>query len=203
MQRQAKRRVPLPKRRPQMRSGLQYLRRIRKSKTGGRKLYQYVMHYTGNPVAVRRAPHQTRNSPGHKSIVKDVDSSLTALRIFNDPFRRHSSPVRLKPGINYKMRDRQDSSRPGDLSHRRRNEPERRTKPAKRMTRLTECVGDRLIAPGKIMPESVDVPQISKPMVERVIYQKMPGGCNRTSLFWPDLNLATNQTEACFHFKLA
>src|SRR5271166_4485635 len=133
---------------PNDRSGLKGLRRIRKSKTGRRELRQYVMHDTWNPAAVRRAPHQTRNSPGHKSVVKDVDSSLTALRIFNNPVRRHSSPVRLKPGINYKMRDRQDSSRPRDLSHRRRNEPERRTKPANRMTRFTERVGDRLIEPG-------------------------------------------------------
>jgi hypothetical protein len=69
------------------------------------------------------------------------------------------------------------------------------------MTRFTERVGDRLIAQGKIQPESVDVPQIGKPVVERMIHHKMPGSCNRASLFRSSRNLATNQTEACFHIE--
>jgi hypothetical protein len=102
--------------------------------------------------------------------VKDVDSALTTLRIFNNPFCRPPGPVGLDPGINNKMRDWQDSSRPGDLSNSGRNEPERRTKPTKRMTRFTERVADRLVARSKVQPESFEVPQIGKPMVKRVVY---------------------------------
>jgi hypothetical protein len=134
--------------------------------------------------------------------VKDVDSALTTLRIFNNPFRRPSGPVGLNPGIKNKMRDWKDASRPGGLSNSGRNEPERRTKPTKRMTRFTERVADRLVARSKVQPESFEVPQIGKPMVKRVVYQKMPGSCNRASLFRSGRNLATNQTEACFHAEL-
>ena len=72
----------------------------------------------------------------------------------------------------------------------------------KRMRRFAEGVADRLIAPVKIEAESLEVPQISKPMVKRVINQKMPASCNRASLFWPVRDLATNQTEACLNAEL-
>jgi len=134
--------------------------------------------------------------------MEDVDSALTTLRIFNNPFRRPSRLVRLKPGINDKMRDRQDPSRPGDLSNSGRNKPKRRAKPANRMTRFTKRVADRLVARTDIQPESFEIPQIGKPMVKRVIYQKMPGSCDCPSLFRPGRNLATHQTEACFHAEL-
>jgi hypothetical protein len=68
------------------------------------------------------------------------------------------------------VRNRQDSSRPGDLSNGGRNQSERRTKPTKRLARFADRVVDRLIAPGKIQPESFEVPQIGKPMVKRVVY---------------------------------
>jgi hypothetical protein len=100
------------------------------------------------------------------------------------------------------VRDRQDSPRFGDLSNSGRNEPERRTKPTKRMARFTDRFADRLITPGKIQPESFEVPQIDKPMVKCVVCQKMPGICNRAGLFRSDRNLATDQTEACFHAEL-
>jgi hypothetical protein len=135
--------------------------------------------------------------------VKDVDSAITTFRILNNPFCRPSGPVGLNPGINNKVRDRQDSSRPGDLSNSVRNESKRRTKPTKRMAHFTDRLADRLIAPGKIQPESFEIPQIGKPMVKRVIYQKMPGGCDRASLFRPGRDLRTNQTEACFDAELA
>jgi hypothetical protein len=134
--------------------------------------------------------------------MKDVDSALATLRIFNNPFRRFSSPVRPNPGIDNKMRDRQDSSRPGGLSDSGGNQPEGRTKPGKGMTRFTEGVADRMVAKSKIQPESFQVPQIGKPMVERVIYQKMPGSCDCASLFRTGRHLATDQTEACFHAEL-
>ena len=97
---------------------------------------------------------------------------------------------------NDKVRDRQDSSRPGDLANSGGNEAERRTKPTKRMLRLTERVADRLVARSKIQPESFVLPQIGKPMVKRVIYQKVPGSCNRACPFRLGRNVATNQTEA-------
>jgi hypothetical protein len=40
---------------------------------------------------------------------------------------------------------------------------------------------------------------MGKPMIKGMVYQKMPGSCNRASLFGPGRNLATNQTEASFH----
>jgi len=134
--------------------------------------------------------------------VKHVDTALTTLRIFNNPFCRHFSPVGPKPGIKNEVRDGQDLSCPGDLSNSSRNKPERRTKPMKRMRRFAEGVADHLIAPGKIEAESLEVPQISKPMVKRVINQKMPASCDRASLFRPVRNLATNQTEACLNAEL-
>jgi hypothetical protein len=39
-------------------------------------------------------------------------------------------------------------------------------------------------------------------MVKRVVYKKMPGSCNRASLFRPDRDLRTNQTEAGFDAEL-
>jgi hypothetical protein len=71
------------------------------------------------------------------------------------------------------------------------------------MARFADRVVDRVIAPGKIQPESFEVPQIGKPMMKRVVYQKMPGSCNRASLFRPNRNLRPNQTEACFDAELA
>jgi len=98
--------------------------------------------------------------------------------------------------------DGQDPSCSGDLSNSGGNEPERRTKPTKRMARFTEGVADRLITHFKIQPESFEIPQIGEPMVKCVIYQEMPGICNRTSLFRLGRNLASDQTEASFHAEL-
>ena len=134
--------------------------------------------------------------------MKDVDSALTTLGIFNDPFGRPSRPVGFDPGINHKVGDRQDSSRFGDLSNSGGHEAERRTKPTKWMGRFTERVADRFIAPGKIQPESFEVPQIGKSMVIGVVDQKMPGSGNRASLFRPHRDLRANQTEACFDAEL-
>ena len=134
--------------------------------------------------------------------MEDVDSAAAALRIFDNPSGRSTSPIGLKPRIKHKVRYRHNSSCLGDLSHGGRNESERRPKPGKGPTCFTKRIGNRLIAPSKIQLESVDVPQIGKPMVERVIYQKMPRGCNGASLFRPGSNLATNDTEACFHFEV-
>ena len=134
--------------------------------------------------------------------MEDVDSAAAALRIFDNPSGRSTSPIGLKPRIKHKVRYRHNSSCLGDLSHSGRNESERRPKPGKGPRCFTKRIGNRLIAPTKIQLESVDVPQIIKPMVERVIYQKMPRGCNGASLFRPGSNLATNDTEACFHFEV-
>ena len=134
--------------------------------------------------------------------MEDVDSAAAALRIFDYPSGRSISPIGLEPRIKRKVRYRHNSSCLGGFSHGGRNESERRPKPRKGPTGFAKCVRNRLIAPSKIQLESVDVPQISKPMVERVIYQKMPRGCNGASLFRPGRNLATNDTEACFYFEV-
>jgi hypothetical protein len=183
-------------------SFLKHLRWVRKLKTGRCQFPQYLIHHTGYPAAARRASDQSRNLTRHKSVVKDIDSARTTLRIFDNPFRRPSSSVGLDPRINNKMRDRQDPSCSGDLSNSGGNEPERRTKPTKRMARFTERVADCLITQFKIQPESFEIPQIGQPMVKCVIYQEMPGICNRTSLFRLGRNLATDQTEASFHAEL-
>jgi hypothetical protein len=130
--------------------------------------------------------------------VKDIDTALTTFRVVDNPLCGPSRPAGFKPGINHKMRDRQDPSRPGDLSNSGRNDSERRTKPRQRMARFTDRVADRLIAPGKIQSEFFDVPQIGKSMVKGVVDEKMPGTGNRASLCRPSRDLATNQTEACF-----
>jgi hypothetical protein len=134
--------------------------------------------------------------------MEDVDSAAAALRIFDYPSGRSTSPIGLEPRIKHKVRYRHNSSCLGDFSHGGRNESEWRPKPRKRPICFTKGVRNRLIAPSKIQLESVDVPQITKPMVERVIYQKMPRGCNGASLFRPGRNLATNDTETCFHFEI-
>ena len=100
------------------------------------------------------------------------------------------------------MRDRQNSSRPGGLSNSGRNKPERRTKPKQRMTGFSQGVANRLIAPGEIQSESLEVPQIGKAMAKRVIDHEMPGSCDRPSLFRQVRNLATNETEACLYAVL-
>jgi hypothetical protein len=68
---------------------------------------------------------------------------------------------------------------------------------------FAERVADRLVALQNIQAEFFGVPQIGKPMVKRVVNQKMPGRCNRASLFRPGRNLASNQTEASFHAECA
>jgi hypothetical protein len=68
---------------------------------------------------------------------------------------------------------------------------------------FAERLADRLVAPQDIQAEFFKVPQIGKPMVKRVVYQKMPGRCNRASLFRPGRNLASNHTEASFHPEFA
>src|SRR3974377_1803446 len=129
--------------------------------------------------------------------MEDVDSAAAALSIFHNPSGRSISPIGLEPRIKHKVRYRHNSSCLGDLPHGRCNESERWPKPRKRPTCFTKRVRNRLIAPIKIQLESVDVPQISKPMVERVIYQKMTRGCDGASALRPGSNLTTNDTEAC------
>jgi hypothetical protein len=89
-----------------------------------------------------------------------------------------------------------------DLSHGGSNESERWAKPGKRRTCFAERVGNSLIAPHKIQLESVDMPQIHKPMVKRVIYQKMPRAYDGASLFRSGRNLAADDTEAGFHSEI-
>ena len=180
----------------------QRFQRVRKLKTGCGQLAQDLPHHTGNPSAARGASDQARYSADHQSIVEDVDPATTARRIFNNPSRRSTRPIGLEPRIKNKVRYWQNSSCLGDLSHGGRNESERRTEPGKRLIRFAKRVRNRLIAPGKIQLESVDVPQINEPMMERVIYQKMARSCNGPSLFRPGRNLATHDTEARFHLEV-
>ena len=70
------------------------------------------------------------------------------------------------------------------------------------MALFAERVADRSITPCKIQVESFKTPQIGKSMVKCVVYQKMTGICDRASLLWTGHNLATDQTEACFHAEL-
>jgi hypothetical protein len=140
-------------------------------------------------------------SADYKPIVKDVDSATMALRILDDPFRRSAGPIGLKPGIQDKVCHRQNSSGLVDLSHRGRNKSERRAKPGKRPIFFAKRLRDRLIASDKILIESIGVPQIGKPMVERVIYQKMPRGGDGTCLRRPGDDLATHKTEARLYFE--
>jgi hypothetical protein len=181
----------------------QRFRRVRKLKTGCGQLAQDLSHRTGNPSAVRGASDQARYSADHQAIVQDVDPATPARRIFNNPSRRSTRSIGLEPRIKNKVRYRQNSPCPGDLSHGGRNESERRTEPGKRLTRFAKRLRNRLITPGKIQPESVDVPQITEPMMESVIYQKMARSCYGPSLFRPGRNLATHHTEARFHLEVA
>jgi hypothetical protein len=142
------------------------------------------------------------HSADHKPIVEDVDSAGAALGIFDYPSCWPTSPIRLKPRIEDEMGNRQDASCRGDLSHGGRNESEGRAEPGKRQTWYTERVRNRLIAPDQVRLELVDVPQISEPVAERVIYQKMAGSRNRPSLFRPACNLAANEAKARFDFEV-
>jgi hypothetical protein len=183
----------------ELHSDLEDFRRLRKLETGRCQLSQDLLYDRRDPVAARRTPDRAQKFADHKVIVKDIDAALAALCIFNNPLRRHPGSVRPDPGIKNKVRNREDSSRPDDFSNARGNEPERRAEPGDRARGLIERFADCLVAQNQILFEPFEVPQIGEPMMERVIYDKMAGGCDRASLFWSGHNLATNQTEASFN----